>query len=236
MASYAGWVSNPPSRYEAHFQEALRRAKGENLLKLQASLRARAREFDQLKLSEKNAPELEKLQAELRRSQWKPEDYVRAFEASLQDYPAQTPRLSGLFAAPGLAAREARLFKNDFTAQLERVRAGEDFSALPADAAPDWDWLCGRHGVLRSPFVKPAPDFHDEFEKIRRQQAFLHLLTGILLERLKTGQWPVSLAEMAGFEPLPELDRKMVEYYALGDTLEVSWGEWSFKQPAPHLR
>ncbi|MBN9418626.1 hypothetical protein ABS71_08230 [bacterium SCN 62-11] len=127
-----------------------------------------------------------------------------------------------------MAAREARLFKNDFTAQLERVRAGEDFSTLPRDAAPDWDWICGRHGVLRSPFLKPTPDCHEEFERLRRQQAYLHLLSGILLERAETGQWPISLKEMSGFEPLPELDRKAVHYNALGDSLEVRWGDWSF--------
>ena len=236
VASYAYWVSNPPSQYERQFQQAVKDCGRANLVALKAELAARASSFEQLKLSEMTAAQLENLQADLRRTQWKADDYVQAFEASLLDYPFQTPRLGGLFAAPGMAAREARLFKNDFTAQLERVRSGEDFSALPEDATPDWDWVCGRHGVLRSPFMKPVPNCHDEFEKVRKQQAFVHLLTGILLERSKTGQWPVSLDEMPGYQPLPELERKSVSYYALGDTLEVSWGEWSFKPPVLRLR
>ena len=229
LASYAYWVSNPPSRYEARFQEALQHRKaGPNLVQLQAQLKARSQTFEEMKIGERTPAQLRKLQTELAGTRWKPEDYVNAFEASLQDFPSQPPRLSGLFALPGMAAREARLFKNDFTAQLERVRSGEDFATLPGDAAPDWDWVCGRHGVLRSPFIRPAPNFHEEFEKTRRHQAYLHLLSAVLLERAETGQWPISLEEMPHFQPLPELDRKAVHYNALGDSLEVSWEDWSF--------
>jgi hypothetical protein len=233
LASYAYWVSQPPSRYEAQFQEARQRqsrrpASALNLPQLEAELKSRARTFEQLKLEQLPPARLRKLQSELQGSQWKAEDYVLAYERSILDFPSQPPALNGLFALPGMAAREARLFKNDYTAQLERVRAGEDFSTLSEDAKTDWDWVCGRHGAVRTPFLKPAPDFHTEFENQRKQQAFLHLLSGILLERADTGQWPISLNEMRGYQPLPELDRKAVHYNALGDTLEVSWGDWAF--------
>lgn len=198
----------------------------DNLSLLSANLQVRAAAMAALKPADLTPAQLGGLQAELARTQWKPEDYVKAFEGSILDYPESMPR-EGLWALPGILGRESRLFRNDFTAQLERVRAGENFQPLPVNVRPDWDWLCGRHGILRPP---AAPDCHDQFEKVRRQQAYLHLLTGILLERSETGQWPVSLEEMPGYQPLPELDRKAVHYYALGETLEVSWEDWSFKR------
>lgn len=299
VAGYAYWVSHPPSRYEAVFQEALQRQRQRprpqgsnayddpilgpvlrgsparkdvsaglnreclvvtgpfqvdallasparplellhfaglpgswlnNLTLLSANLRVRAAALAALDPSGLDPAQLKKMQAELARSQWKPEDYVQAYEGSVLDFPEKAPPQGGLFAWPGVMSREARLYKNDFTAQLERVRAGQDFHPVAGDAALDWDWVCGRHGSLRSPFLKPPPDCHELFEKVRKQQAFVHLLTGILLERAETGQWPVSLEEMPGFQPLPELDRKSVHYYALGETLEVSWEDWSFKR------
>ncbi len=202
----------------------------DNLAMLSANLQVRTRALASLEPAGLEPTHLKKLQAELARSQWKPEDYVQAYEGSVLDFPRELPRLGGLFAWPGMMSREARLFKIDFTAQLERVRAGEDFQPLPGDAPADWDWVCGRHGSLRSPFLKSVPGCHERFEKVRRQQAFMHLLTGILLQRAETGQWPVSLEEMPGFEPLLELERKAVHYYALGERLEVSWLDWSFKR------
>ena len=208
----------------------------DNLGTLSANLRVRSAALAALPLSKLSPPELKALRDELARSQWKAEDYVQAYEGSILDFPANTPQLKGLFAWPGVTSREVRLFKNDFTAQLERVRSGESFQPLSGDTTPDWAWLCGHHGVLRSPFVKPVPDCHEEFERVRRQQAFIHLLTGILLERAETGQWPVSLEEMADFQPLAELDRKKVSYDALGESLEVSWLGWSFKPPVLRLQ
>ncbi len=234
MGSYAYWVSHPPSQYEAVFQEALQRqrklpATTPNLSQLDAEIAARSRTFQERNIGKLKPAELHNLQSELKSSQWKDENYVLAYERSILDFPEELPALNGVYALPGMTAREVRLFKNDFTAQLERVRAGEDFRPLAGDAALDWDWVCGRHGVLRSPFLKPVPDCHEQFQQVRRRQAFVHLLTGILLERAQTGQWPISLEEMPGFEPLPELDRKAVHYYALGETLEVSWLDWTFK-------
>lgn len=202
----------------------------DNLALLDCCLRLREEALDGLKPGQMKEPELKRLQGELAGSQWQAQDYVQAYAGSILDFPEKTPSPGGLFAFPGLAAREARLFKNDFIAQLERVRSGESYASLPGDQSPDWDWVCGRHGVLRSPFLHPVPDCHERFERVRRHQAFLHLLSGILLERAETGQWPISLEEMPKFKPLAELERKAVKYYALGDTLEVSWGDWSFKR------
>jgi len=195
----------------------------DSLAFLQANLKVRQRAYDSLNLERMQAPQLELALAELERTQLRSEDYVQAFEGTLLGPTASPPHW---FRFPGLKAREERLFRNDYMAQLERVRAGESFASLPPDAAePDWDWVCGRHGLIRSAFLAPAPECHDQFEQARHRQAFLHLLAAVLKERALTGQWPVSLREI---QTLPELDRKAVEYNALGEMVEIHWLEWGF--------
>ena len=132
---------------------------------------------------------------------------------------------------PGLKAREQRLFRNDFMAMLERTRAGEAFEVLGPDSSPDWDWLCGRHGVLRSPFIAPMVACHEEFEELRQAEAFAHLLAAVMEEHARTLQWPVSLREMPDFQPLPPLTLKEASYEALGVNLKISWRGRLFARP-----
>lgn len=198
----------------------------DSLVFLKANLKVRQRAYASLHLERMEAGQLEFALTELARTQLRAEDYVQAFEGTLMSLPARPP---DWFRWPGLKQREERLFRNDFMAQLELVRSGQNFASLPPDSiGPDWDWVCGRHGLIRSAFLAPAPECHTDFERARKHQAFLHLLAGVLKERALTGQWPVSLRET---QSLPELDRKAVEYNALGETMELRWLEWSF---TPH--
>ncbi|MBS2036671.1 hypothetical protein JST97_16900 [bacterium] len=201
-----------------------------DLSQLAEQLQTRERVLSQIKWDELSPEQCRGLRQQLENNQLQPQQYVEALEAALAlPVPAHTE--PGWLSLPGLRQREQRLFRNDFMTALERTRSGEAFALPGPDTNPDWDWFCGRHGVLRSPFIAPQAGCRDLFEKVRQAEAFAHLLTAVLEEHGLSQQWPVSLSEIPGYRPLSPMDLKQAQYEALGLNLKLSWREWSFQRP-----
>lgn len=222
---------HPASRYEAQFAEARRRARLPGLTELRTEIERRHRELQAINWDSLSAEGCRKLREGLVKNQLPPETYVNAVEGELARPVTPAPE-PGWLRLPGLKLREQRLFRNDFMAMLERTRAGQSFEVLGADTSPDWDWFFGRHGVLRTPFIVPMVSCHEEYERLHEAEAFTHLLSVIMEEHALSQQWPVSLREIPGYEPLPPLILKEAKYEALGVNLDVNWRGWSLKRPA----
>lgn len=138
-----------------------------------------------------------------------------------------------LFQLPGLGNREFRMYQNDYFPILEKLRQGDY-------AVPDWlvnfswgQWFTGQHAYLSCIVIPNSTKAHLQLELSRKRQAFLQLYIELLLARQKTGKWPASLKDLAGFKPLEPLDLSKVSYQVQGDKMELKLTLTEQEQPNP---